>query len=75
MSDSKKKTKIVGITTAKSEKEDKREANRKLRRITKQKIKKGEWDIPQLREVSNIWCFTKDGKIYSPNLDEKYFRK
>jgi hypothetical protein len=75
MSNSVRKTKIIGIVKADSEKEDKRDANRKLRRITKQKIKKGEWELPLLREVSNVWDFAKDGKIYKPNSDEKYLRK
>ncbi len=39
MSRSKKKTKIHGITTATSEKENKQDANRKFRRIVKQKLK------------------------------------
>lgn len=75
MSNSTKKTKITGVTTAKSEKDDKREANRKLRRITKQKVKKGDLDLPQLREISNIWSFAKDGKIYKSDMEEKYLRK
>jgi len=75
MSRSRRNTKIIGITTAKSEKQDKREANRKFRRITKQLIKKRNWNLPKLRELSNVWAFAKDGKMYRSTLDKKYLRK
>ncbi|MCB4800316.1 hypothetical protein [Neotamlana laminarinivorans] len=75
MSRSKKKTKIQGITTATSEKENKQDANRKFRRIIKQKIKAEETELPELREVSNVWSFDKDGKRYSPEMTEKELRK
>ncbi|WP_299062970.1 hypothetical protein [uncultured Polaribacter sp.] len=75
MSRSKKKTKIHGITTAKSEKEDKQASNRKFRRIVKQKVTSEENEIPQLREVSNVWSFDKDGKIYNSEMTEKELRK
>lgn len=75
MSRSKKKTKIHGFTTAKSEKENKRDANRKLRRIVKQKVNSGKAELPELREVSNVWSFDKDGKRYNPEMTEKELRK
>ncbi|AXO79034.1 hypothetical protein DZC78_01100 [Olleya aquimaris] len=75
MSRSKKKTKIQAITTAKSEKDNKTEANRKLRRIVKQKVNSGQMDLPDLREVSNVWNFNKDGKKYKPEMTEKDLRK
>ena len=75
MSRSKKKTKIQEITTAKSEKENKREANRKLRRIVKQKVNSGKTELPELREVSNVWSFDKDGKRYNPEMTERELRK
>ena len=75
MSRSKKKTKIQGITTAKSEKENKQEANRKLRRIVKQKVNTQKTDLPQKREVSNVWSFDKDGKRYNSEMTEKDLRK
>lgn len=74
MSRSKKKTKIQGITTAKSEKENKQKANRKFRRKIKQKISPEE-ELPQVREISNIWDFDKDGKKYKPDMTEKELRK
>lgn len=75
MSRSKKKTKIQAITTAKSEKDNKTEANRKLRRIVKQKVNSGQMDLPDLREVSNVWNFDKDGKKYKPEMTKKELRK
>lgn len=75
MSRSKKKTKISGITTADSEKENKRDANRKLRRIVKQQIKGGEETFSELREVSNVWSFDKDGKRYNAEIEKKRLRK
>ncbi len=75
MSRSKKKTKIHGITTAHSEKENKQDANRKLRRIVKQKLTTGKESLPKLREVSNIWCFNKDGKVYDAEMTDKELRK
>ncbi|WP_420571811.1 hypothetical protein [Kordia sp.] len=60
---------------ADSEKENKQEANRKLRRVVKQKIKSGKEELPQLREISNVWGFDKDGKMYNPDMTEKDLRK
>lgn len=57
MSRSYRKRPFSGITTAETEKDDKRRANRKLRR----KVKRGDLDLT-IRDVSNIWSFDKDGK-------------
>jgi hypothetical protein len=73
MSRSRKKVPKTAITTATSEKEDKRDANRRLRRVTREKVKKGEEELPGIREVSDVWQFSKDGK--SLKGDEKYLRK
>ena len=75
LSRSRKKTKIQAITTAKSEKEDKQISNRKFRRIVKQKVVSEKSEIPQLREISNIWSFDKDGKKYNAEMTEKELRK
>jgi hypothetical protein len=75
MSRSLKKTKIQGITTATSEKKNKQEANRKFRRIIKQKVKSEKTELPELREVSNVWSFEKDGKRYNPEMSAKDMRK
>ncbi len=75
MSKSEKKTKIRGITTAKSEKENKQNANRKYRRIVKQKVKSNESELPEVREISNVWSFDKDGKKYDSEMTDKDLRK
>jgi hypothetical protein len=75
MSNSIKKTKITGFTTSESEKAEKREANRKYRRTVKQKVKLGNDEFPKIRELSNVWCFSKDGKRYYPELSAKDLRK
>ncbi|WP_339624219.1 hypothetical protein [uncultured Winogradskyella sp.] len=75
MSKSEKKTKIGGITTAKSEKENKQDANRKYRRIVKQRVKSNESELPKVCEISNIWSFDKDGKKYDSEMTDKDLRK
>ncbi|MEM1405644.1 MAG: hypothetical protein AAGG59_02630 [Bacteroidota bacterium] len=52
MSRSKRKTPKRGITGAASEKEEKRDSNRKVRRKTKQQVNKGDEILSELREVS-----------------------
>ena len=42
-----------------TENENKRKANRKLRRKTKEQVKKRETTLSQLREVSDVWTFNK----------------
>ena len=64
MSRSYKKTPISGLTTAKSEKEDKRLANRLFRRTSRNCIKSNRDPFYKLREVCNIWDFAKDGRVY-----------
>jgi hypothetical protein len=54
------------MTTARSEKYDKRKANRKFRRVTRANPEDA---AKHLREVSDVWAFAKDGKIYlSPEI-------
>lgn len=64
MSRSRKKTAITGNTTARSEKKDKRLANRAMRRLVRSLLDSGEDDtsIPDRRAVRNVWSFDKDGK-------------
>lgn len=76
MSRSKKKTKIRGITTSPSEKEEKQFANRKLRRKNKVKTKVLDVDnYLRIREVSDVWVFSKDGKLYDKEMTGKEMRK
>jgi hypothetical protein len=65
MSRSRKKTPIHGITTARSEKQDKRHANRALRARARSSMAHGDEVAPALREVSDVWCMDKDGKVWS----------
>lgn len=66
MSRSRKKTPIGGITTAKSEKEDKQLASRKARRVVKEVLSTAPESevLPHLREVSDTWTMAKDAKVY-----------
>lgn len=66
MSRSRRKTTIVGNTCADSEKSDKRDANRRLRRLTKRQVQDG-LEPAILREVSDTWDMAKDGKSFFPN--------
>jgi hypothetical protein len=56
----------TGVTTCRSEKEDKRLANRRLRRTVVQRLSSaGDLDLlalPLLREVSDRWGMGKDGR-------------
>jgi len=75
MSRSLKKTPKTGITTAETEKDDKRKANRKLRRLTKIQVKKGDNELTKIKEISNVWLFDKDGKQFLKDPTNKDLRK
>ena len=64
MSRSRRKKPFQGITTASSEKEEKREANRVERRVNREILRaSGDGDQVRLtREVSDPWRMSKDGK-------------
>ena len=63
MARSRRKTPIWGITGARSEKKDKRIANRRLRRAVNIRLAQpDETPLPVLREVSNPWSMAKDGR-------------
>lgn len=67
MSRSYRHTPILGITTARSEKQDKRKANRDLRRGVKVLLIQEDYDEASylgLDDVSNLYSFAKDGKNY-----------
>lgn len=64
MSRSYKKTPITSFTTAKSDKEDKKLANRLFRRASHNRIKSNREPFYRLREVCDVWNFAKDGKMY-----------
>ena len=78
MSRSRKKTPIHGITTASSEKQDKRLYNRRFRRVVKQVLRQApECEVlPHLREYSNPWSMDKDGKArFDPAKHPELMRK
>jgi hypothetical protein len=78
MSRSRKKTPVHGITTANSEKKDKRLYNRRFRRVTKQVLRVSPLRevLPHLREYSNPWCMDKDGKVrFDPKKHPEWMRK
>jgi len=75
MSRSVKKSPVRAITTSSSEKSEKRSANRKLRRNVREKVRKGEENLPDLKEVSDVWQFSKDGKTWDGMMTKKDFRK
>jgi hypothetical protein len=77
MSRSRRKTPIRGITTAQSEKQDKRIANRRLRRRVRSALRVDpDAPLPLLREVSNPWRMDKDGKmLVDPARHPEFMRK
>jgi len=68
-------TPIFGVTTSKSEKQDKRLANRRLRRAVRMQVQRGSEVLSLLREVSNVWCFDKDGRAYDRRASARDMRK
>jgi len=83
MSHSYKHTPICGWSKKESEKQDKRFANRNLRREAKEAINialsSDTFDnliVPIIREVSCRWSFAKDGKqFFDPMKHPKEMRK
>ena len=66
MSRSRQRTPITGNCVCRSEKEEKRKANRKLRRRVREVIRERDESIPLPvpREVDNVWRWGKDGKSW-----------
>lgn len=73
MARSKKKNNISGVTICDSEKDEKRIANRSLRRKNKQEVKMGREVFTIKKENSNVWDFGKDGRQIQ--TDPLYLRK
>ena len=65
MSRSRKKTPITGVTTARSEADDKKAWHRAIRRAEKVRIstKPEDATLPE-RQFTSAWNRAKDGKIY-----------
>jgi hypothetical protein len=68
MSRSFRHTAIAGIAIAKSEKSDKQDANRRLRFFVHVALRRGDDLMPELREVSDVWTWAKDGKRCWPGF-------
>lgn len=67
MSRSKRKTKIFRISSAESEKQDKRLWNRKFRKVCKKLIRQ-EKELPNnIKAVTDAWSDSKDGKRFRVN--------
>lgn len=80
MSRSHRKTPKRGVTTARSEKQDKRLYNRHHRRLIRVLLRlrlNPEIEVlPHLREHSDPWCMDKDGKTrFNPVEHPELMRK
>lgn len=62
MSRSVRRTPILGITTAVSEKSDKQKANRRYRRAEHVGLARRDEIFPDRRELTDPWTMAKDGK-------------
>ncbi|MFW2830747.1 hypothetical protein [Sphingomonas sp. ID0503] len=78
MSRSRKKTPVIGYTTAESDKEWKQRASRRQRRATRQSLHdKVDGDAtPQKRwSLTNPWSSDKDGKQWLAEPEARWLRK
>jgi len=78
MSRSRKKTLIGGVAVGRSERHEKRLANRKAQCHVRVALAtdSNRNVLPHLREISNVWTMAKDGKHYfDPYLYPKEMRK
>lgn len=75
MSRSYKKTPITGMSLSGSEKQDKRIANRSLRRKVRSLIDFEDGCDLQVRDVSDVWCFSKDGRQWLGKRCPELLRK
>ena len=75
MSRSYKKYAVTTCTTSASEKNDKRIAHRVFRKRAKRALKNNKLSLLpfRMRDVSNIWCFAKDGKVIWEYLSSHSF--
>lgn len=75
MSRSVRKTKIFGITNAKTEKRDKRRWNRTFRKVCR-KLNRLEKRTPvKIHSIIDVWDGAKDGKRYFKDATIKDMRK
>jgi hypothetical protein len=72
VSRSRRKTPIVPITTSDSEKQEKRKANRALRKAVRRAVAVEAEVMPLPEDVGNVYAMSKDGKTY---IDAKKYPK
>lgn len=77
MSRSRKRTPISPNACASSEKNDKARTNRKFRRVTRERIRADSEAPRDIREVSSVWLFAKDGRhfVRNPEIAARIIRK
>ncbi|MFZ2223137.1 MAG: hypothetical protein WAV26_00470 [Candidatus Deferrimicrobium sp.] len=77
MSRSRKRTPVSPNACVLSEKDDKARANRRFRRVTRERIRADSEAPGDIREVSNVWLFAKDGRhfVRNPEIADKVIRK
>lgn len=75
MARSVRKTKIFGITTAETEKQDKRRWNRTFRKVSKKLIRLEKEAPVKIHSVTNVWDGAKDGKQYYRGATKRDMRK
>lgn len=77
MSRSRKKIPVSPNACASSEKDDKARANRRFRRITRERVRTTAEPPSDIREVSSAWLFAKDGRhfVRNPEIAAKTIRK
>ena len=75
MSRSVRRTKIFGITTAETEKQDKRRWNRTFRKVCKKLIRLEKEAPSKIQGVTDVWDGAKDGKRYYRQATKKDMRK
>ena len=75
MSRSYKKHAVTSCTTSDSEKNDKKIAHRVFRKRAKRALMNNKLSLLpfRMRDVSNIWCFAKDGKVAWEYLSSRSF--
>jgi hypothetical protein len=76
VSRSKRKTPIMGMTSAVSEAQDKAIWHRAYRRTERQRLQSQPFSEPRgFREFSDPWSMDKDGKQYWMNMPARWLRK
>ncbi|WP_293887837.1 hypothetical protein [Sphingobacterium sp. UBA3549] len=75
MSRSLRKTKIFGITTSESEKQDKKRWNRTFGKVCRKLVLSEKVATHKIHSVTEVWSGAKDGKRYNHNAKKRDMRK